>query len=136
MGVSIALVRGDRGEIIKWMEREAKDDPVLSLVNPVLIDMLDDHDAALRYLTENFEHPRKSYDWLSMWAAYHGDPELALRANRRTEGGFMWGPLYSEMRKLPEFKEVVRDAGLVDYWREFGWGYYCRPLGADEFTCD
>ena len=34
--------------------------------------------------------------------------------------------------RTEEFKEIVRDMGLVDYWREFGWNDYCRPVGEDD----
>ena len=39
----------------------------------------------------------------------------------------IWGPVFRDMRKLPAFKDFVRDIGLVDYWREFGWGEFCKP---------
>jgi hypothetical protein len=40
------------------------------------------------------------------------------------------------MRKLPRFKEFVRQSGLVDYWREYGWPDMCRRLGENDFECD
>ena len=39
------------------------------------------------------------------------------------------------VRMLPGFKDLVRDLGLVDYWREFGWGQHCKPVGESDFTC-
>jgi len=36
---------------------------------------------------------------------------------------------------LPEFKQLVRNEGLVDYWRVYGWPDLCRPLGDDDFQC-
>jgi hypothetical protein len=37
------------------------------------------------------------------------------------------------VRKLAQFKAVMRQVGLVDYWRERGWPAFCRPVGADDF---
>jgi hypothetical protein len=34
----------------------------------------------------------------------------------------------------PRFKDIVRDVGLVEYWRKSGnWGNFARPLGDDDF---
>jgi hypothetical protein len=41
----------------------------------------------------------------------------------------------SDMRKLPGFKDLVRDMGLVDYWRKYGWSDFCGPVGDDDFAC-
>jgi len=40
------------------------------------------------------------------------------------------------MRKLPGFKKIVIDLGLVEYWRVYGWSDFCHPLAHDDFTCD
>jgi TolB-like protein len=79
------------------------------------------------------------------WAAYLGDPEFSLQAFRRMwqtgaprDSLFfsLWRPVEREMRKLPAFKDFVREAGLVDYWRTSGnWSEFCRPEGKDDFTC-
>jgi hypothetical protein len=40
------------------------------------------------------------------------------------------------MRTLPGFKQILRDAGIVDYWRATGkWGDFCKPVGSDDFEC-
>jgi TolB-like protein/DNA-binding winged helix-turn-helix (wHTH) protein len=78
---------------------------------------------------------------LAHWAAYFGDPELSLRLLRKvsTDAGlawWLWRPMLKETRRLPGFKDVVRDLGLVAYWRASGnWGEFCRPLGAQDFEC-
>lgn len=48
----------------------------------------------------------------------------------------LWTPTYASLRRTAQFKSVVRDAGLVDYWRQRGWPDHCRPQGTDDFTCD
>jgi hypothetical protein len=38
------------------------------------------------------------------------------------------------VRKTDEFKAILRDLGIADYWRQSGnWGDYARPLGDDDF---
>jgi tetratricopeptide (TPR) repeat protein len=79
----------------------------------------------------------------ALWAAYLGDPAYSLEVLNRTRdrtptlilGYQLWRPVMADVRKLPGFKDLVREMGLVQYWREFGWGEHCRPLGEDDFEC-
>jgi hypothetical protein len=48
----------------------------------------------------------------------------------------LWLPSRAPVRKTVHFKDVVRKAGLVDYWRAKGWPEFCRPVGADDFVCE
>ncbi len=79
---------------------------------------------------------------ISIQAAYFGEPEFALDAlekGARISGGIIWVcwfPVMKEVRQLPRFKEFVREIGLVDYWKEFGWPDLCHPVGDDDFECD
>jgi TolB-like protein len=78
-----------------------------------------------------------------LWAAFFGDDALALELlrtqnnpDRRFATAMMlWRPIMSGVRKNPAFKEVVRETGLLEYWREFGWGEHCRPVGEADFEC-
>lgn len=77
---------------------------------------------------------------LALWAAYFKAPELALEllSTRARDGETMpvlWMPLMRDVRKLPGFRQLVRTAGLVDYWRAYRWPDFCRPLGED-FACE
>jgi hypothetical protein len=40
-----------------------------------------------------------------------------------------------DVRKLPAFKDLVRTAGLVDYWRAYAWSDFCRPIDHQDFAC-
>jgi len=40
------------------------------------------------------------------------------------------------LRHHPQLQEMFREAGLVDYWRKWGWSDYCEPVGEDDFRCD
>lgn len=48
----------------------------------------------------------------------------------------LWLPDLAPVRKTVRFKALMRNAGLVDYWRERGWPDLCRPVGADDFECN
>ena len=75
-------------------------------------------------------------------AARFGDPELAMTSFEETftsspeQVYAIWRPVYRDMRKLPRFKEFVRQIGLVDYWKQYGWPDMCRPFGENDFECD
>jgi adenylate cyclase len=79
---------------------------------------------------------------ISILAAYFGDPDFAMEAMEKGAkinalGLFkIWYPVMKEIRQLPRFKEFVRDIGLVDYWKEYGWPELCRPVGENDFICE
>jgi TolB-like protein len=80
---------------------------------------------------------------IASFAGLFGDADTALAALRReyvdlggNNAGTIWYPLYKSMRQDPRFKLLLRDLGLVDYWRKSGnWGDYCKPRGPDDFEC-
>ena len=74
-------------------------------------------------------------------AAYAGDPGFALELiseqmltnkNRITR---LWMPYFSDMRRLDGFKDLVTELNMVEFWREYGWADFCRPLIGDDFEC-
>jgi len=77
----------------------------------------------------------------AIWAAYLGDPRLAFELIHRvsldtTYTRIVWAPFFSDMRRLPEFKALMTELKLVDFWRTSGkWGDFCKPVGADDFEC-
>jgi TolB-like protein/tetratricopeptide (TPR) repeat protein len=77
------------------------------------------------------------------WLAYFGDAEGALAIISSRSKQFppdwalmsVWRPVMRDVRKLPGFKQLMRDLGVVEQWREFGWPDLCKPVGADDFEC-
>lgn len=45
-------------------------------------------------------------------------------------------PIVSPARKTQQYKQLVTEIGLVDYWRERGWADFCHPVGEDDFECE
>ena len=124
------------------------------------VEKIIDSSPYFNVVKENFSFPEKGlvelrriysdYDNLSesnitdisLCAAYFGDIDFAMDAMERgikinAMGLFkVWFPVMKEVRQLPRFKEIVREIGLVDYWKEYGWPDLCRPVGDDDFVCD
>ncbi|NIA28059.1 MAG: hypothetical protein GWP02_08385 [Desulfobulbaceae bacterium] len=48
----------------------------------------------------------------------------------------LWHPDAAEFRGTPQFKRLIRNLGILDYWLERGFPSQCRPLGDNDFECD
>ena len=118
--------------------------PYLHLYRPVLAEF-DSPERVLSilqavYQDESLQWARKHHD-IAMLAVYFGDPEFALKVKgeevRLSTARLhaVWYPVMSEVRRLPEFKDLVTELNLVEYWRTYGWADACRPLGDDDFEC-
>ncbi len=110
-----------------------------------LLQVLDEPEAALRILRAAFDDPAYQdgarLAVIAQWAVHFGDTDLAFEALRR---GFVelrgltviqiWHPIFAELRRDPRFKEIVRDVGFVDLWRQTGdWGDFARAVGDTDF---
>lgn len=138
----IALQQGDPEEIVRRVA--AMRDSPARIIREVLANSFDDPEAALSALRAFAASPdRTMILWptlLSPWAAYFGDDELALEMYRHevpfATGNTISRPIFAGMRRLPGFRGLVRDKGLLSYWRESGnWPDYCRPLEREDFEC-
>jgi len=48
----------------------------------------------------------------------------------------VWYETFREQRKTPEFFEMMERAGMVEYWREYGWPDDCASLDPTLAECD
>jgi TolB-like protein len=121
-------------------------------INRAMVALLDNAPAALAKLHRLSIDPNVPsqpilLDVQADWAAYFGDPDLSLQLRRRMPRDnttarlalmfSLWRPVEKNVRRLPRFKDFVRELGLLDYWRTGGkWGEFCRPIGQSDFECN
>ncbi len=127
---------------------------------PFLLDLggvLDDRAAMLANLREAAKDPaygggRGGIVFQMETADALGDADLTADALRRyleSVDGFadrrmnhraywqFWTAPHSKLRAHPEFKRLLIQTGVADYWRNTGrWGDGCKPVGADDFQCE
>jgi len=87
---------------------------------------LPDFFSELNFVYAYTATPERMLDW----------PEKAAKDGDYRPLSTVWWPTPPAMRKTERFKILVRNAGLVDYWRAHGWPDLCRPVGTDDFICD
>ena len=64
-------------------------------------------------------------------------PERLAQVGAAALGSILfWPPESAAIRKTQRFKTLIRNAGLLDYWRAKGWPDLCHPVGTDDFVCD
>jgi TolB-like protein/tetratricopeptide (TPR) repeat protein len=143
-----AMEIGDRPLLEEKLNQLIDDDPgPRSILSSTMRSLLDSPEAARAELHRfnadpDFDFPL-TQSAIAVWASYFDDDELALRiyqdlySAREFVVYAIWRYIHKDMRRLPGFKDLVRDLGLVDYWRATGnWGKFCRPLGHDDFECE
>lgn len=91
-----------------------------------------------------------AYIWTNVADAL-GNTELAvvsLRRDLEAQKGFkdgtmeqfpyvaFWNSPYSNLRAHPDYKTLLIEGGIAEYWRQTGkWGDGCEPVGEDDFQC-
>lgn len=144
-GIEIALNEGDPEEIKTAIRSLPKTNISTDALYYPVLRVFDSPEmvlSALRaiYADESTQWPSKLHD-IALLAAYFDDAQFALQVkaeevrNTPTRQGALWYPVMSEVRQLAEFKELVTELNLVEYWRAYGWADACKPLGDDDFTC-
>jgi tetratricopeptide (TPR) repeat protein len=108
---------------------------------------LEDRAAVLAKIREALGDPANQnisrLNRIVRYADHFGDRDVALVALRRqfidhksAYYSYLWDPFETHLRADPRFKQILRDIGLVDYFRASGrWNDFCKPVGADDFEC-
>lgn len=136
-GWKIALLLDDREAMEKWLDRAWEFYPERKSAVEKMVELIDSPDEAVAWLRNHGRDSKLSTAWAVIWSAYHGDGELAVELlnDVETVSWEYWNPLLADARQLQAFKQLVTERGMVDYWRRFGWGEFCRPLGETDFEC-
>jgi len=87
---------------------------------------LPDFYSELHFVYAYTSTPERMLDW----------PEKSLKEGNYSGLGRVWWPMPSSVRKTERFKTLVRNAGLVDYWKARGWPDLCKPVGTNDFACE
>lgn len=105
---------------------------------------LDDRDKVLQSVNDYLlRNPKTSAEtiYYSAVAAHLNEPELAIELMGHAVEAvglsfhWLWMPVFDEARQLESFKMLLIDAGIVDYWNQYGWTEVCQPEGSS-FTCN
>ncbi len=140
-----ALIRGDvtaaKSRVGRVMAYQTA--PVAGLEDlPQMFDQPETMLARLRQAQADPHNQKAPNQYkIGVWAGWHGDLPLATVALRRAfidlhnpRVGALWIPMLSGARRTPAFKQLLRDLGLADYWRQTDqWGDFVRPRGDDDF---
>ena len=139
-----AMRETDLSYVDLYGRKESLDLSYVNLYGPLLAEF-DSPERVLSivravYRDESVQWPRKLHD-IAMAAMYFGDSQFALKVKGQevrtdpTRLAAVWYPFMSEVRRLPEFKDLVTELNLVEYWRAYGWADACRPISDDDFEC-
>jgi tetratricopeptide (TPR) repeat protein len=134
----------------RLLEQDFHDTPFFRGLGAVLHDRTAMLASARKIAAES--HDARDTELAAFVADALGDAELAAAALRKTlesTAGFkehtmpqypyvlFWNAPYSGVRAHPDFKQLLIEAGVADYWRQTGqWGDGCGPVGADDFRCE
>jgi hypothetical protein len=80
--------------------------------------------------TRNGEMPTSVTPMLLTFRAYD---EMAADPGQTAYS--LWHPDGDEFRTTPQFKSVVRQLGIYEYWQARGYPPHCKPVGDDDFEC-
>jgi adenylate cyclase len=125
LAMLIADIKTDRGSapVVEWIRAIESPDA--------------DNSARLARLEDwagKSETGKTLADIPQIYLAFRAFDELEQSDTRGRQ--ILWLPDAAEFRGTPQFKRLVRNLGIYDYWLERGFPSQCRPLGDDDFECD
>jgi TolB-like protein/DNA-binding winged helix-turn-helix (wHTH) protein len=136
-GMLTALSTNNRDVLLKWLERAKHYMPASADLIGAMQANLDDSEAALEWLRNEFRQVEKDDCLITFWAAWHADTSLALDSLKRCPSPFFfWHRVMGDVRRTEGFKDLIRESGMEEYYREFGWNDFCQPLGSEDFECE
>jgi tetratricopeptide (TPR) repeat protein len=102
--------------------------------------LANDFDGSLQEVVALIENPSVTpveLAYIARLAAQLGKPDLALNYwFGEPAGPAIWDSFYSEMRKLPDFQELMKEKGLWEYWQSSGqWPDRCAARD-DALVCN
>jgi len=59
-----------------------------------------------------------------------------IKRTGKAPENWIWDPAFPDFRHSQRFQKFVREIGLQEYWREFGFPPQCRAVGEEGFECD
>lgn len=135
-GLLAALSTDNKDELQKWLNRAQQHPTGSRDLIAAMTEFLDDHEAALDWLRNNYQKSETANCMFTYWAAWHGDTALAVDALERCPAPmYFWHGVLQDVRRTEGFKDMIRQLGMEEYYREFGWNDFCQPIGSEDFAC-
>jgi TolB-like protein len=108
---------------------------------------LEDRPAAIEALRAQAQINPQQWAQHIYWALYLEDIALAeeilvyagaefMSVLTFFDGAWLSFEFQAPLRKTDTFKRLIRQSGVLAYWRTSGWPETCRPLEGDDFECD
>ncbi len=122
----------DLGKVLE--NREA----MLALVRKALADEAYAGGFALAYVPTNVADALGDTDLAMVALRTDLQAQPGFRENTMTQFPYvaLWNAPYSNVRAQADYKKLLIEAGVVNYWRQTGkWGDGCKPAGTEDFKC-